>query len=276
VRSEISTRISIAIVIIVVVAGIAAAEPELQRGTVVFAEWFENQWYNGTVEEPCDDGYRILAETGEIKCVPLDGLVLDVVPEAEDVDTGVAVLAQWGAGLFYPGTVSAINGDSYDIQYDDGDRSTVRLDQLRIRDNLGVGGARVVALAEAVTVEDPIVIQRSGSEWAEIETDGTLWVNGSVVGEITSDIEVYRDGRMMGEVDSDGTIWVGDTRAGEIEPNGRFWRGSSPIGSIVVNGDLYLSGSKWGAADSSLLSFNSQRVVAAILVFFAPDYGFNP
>ena len=257
------------------ITGIAAAEQGLQKGTIVFAEWFENQWYNGTVQEQCSGGYRILAETGEVKCILLDGLILDIVPDAGDVVIGEPVLAQWGTGLFYPGKISAINGNSYDIQYDDGDQSTVRLNQIRIRDNLDAAGARVVAVPEAVTVESPIVIQQAGSEWAVIETDGTLRIDGSIVGEITPEGEVYHSGRMVGKVDSEGVIWVNGNQAGEIEPSGRFWRGSSPVGSIIVNGDLYLSGKKWGESDSSLLDFNKQRVVAAILAFFAPEYGFK-
>ncbi len=274
-NNKIFKLMTIATAFLILVTVIAAAEPVLKPGTVVFAEWFENQWYNGTVQEPCADGYRILAETGEVKCVPLDGLVLDVVPDAADVDSGVAVLAQWGTGLFYPGSVSAVNGNSYDIQYEDGDRSTVRLNQIRIRDNLGAGGARVVKIAEAVTVESPIIIQHAGSKWAEIETDGTLKIDGSVVGKITPEGKVYRSGLMVGEVDSEGAIWVDGNRAGEIELSGRFWRGSSPVGSIVVNGDLYLGGSKWGESDTSLLNFYQQRVVAAILAFFAPEFGFS-
>lgn len=52
---------------------------------------------------------------------PMEKIVLDVVPSAGEIAVGARVLAQWGSGFFYPGEISAISGDSYDIQYDDGD-----------------------------------------------------------------------------------------------------------------------------------------------------------
>jgi hypothetical protein len=56
--------------------------------------------------------------------------------------------------------------------------------------------------------------------------------------------------------------------------NGRLWRGSSPIGAVLVNGDVYLGNSKWAEADVSSLGVREQRILAALAVFFAPDFGF--
>lgn len=261
-------------VFLFLVAGFAVAQTELQPGTVVFGEWFENQWYQGTIQEPCQAGYNVRAETGETKCVPLNKIVLDLVPDPIEVSPGAAVLAEWAPGQFYPGVISSVRGGSYDIQYDDGDRSTVRLNGLRLQGNIEAEGATVVAPTRSNTVDNAIVILRGGSIWAELQPDGTVLVEGSSVGEITAEGAVYRGGRAVGEVDSEGVITQNGRRVGEIEMNGRLWRSGSPVGSVVVNGDLYLGRSKWGEADVSLLGTRDQRIVAALVVFFAPEFGF--
>lgn len=273
-RAQTMIRLALFSVLMAVASGLGFAETELQPGTVVFGEWFENQWYRGTIQEPCSGGYAIRAETGETKCVPLDKIVLDVLPEASAVSRNAAVLAEWAPGQFYPGVVSSIDGGSYDIQYDDGDRSTVRLDGIRLRDNLDAEGATVVSATKQNTVEGAIMILRGGSDWAEIRPDGTVLVEGSQVGEIAADGSVYRDGRSVGAVSSDGVITMDGLQVGEIAMDGRLWRGDSPIGSVIVNGELYLGGSKWGEADVSDVGYSEQRVLAALVAFFAPDFGF--
>ena len=273
-RTQTMIRLAVSAVLMVVAAGLAVAETELQPGTVVFGEWFENQWYRGAIQEPCGGGYAIRAETGETKCVPLNKIVLDVVPEASAVSRNAAVLAEWAPGQFYPGVVSSIDGGSYGIQYDDGDRSTVRLDGIRLQGNLDAEGATIVSATRQNTVESAIMILRGGSDWAEIRPDGTVLVEGSPVGEITADGSVYRDGSSVGTVSSDGVIAMDGDRVGEIEMAGRLWRDGSPIGSVIVNGDLYLGSSKWGEANVPHLGYREQRVLAALVAFFAPEFGF--
>ncbi|MDA3949028.1 MAG: hypothetical protein PF508_07355 [Spirochaeta sp.] len=261
-------------VLLILAAGSVAAQSELQPGTVVFGEWFENQWYHGTIQGPCSSGYTILAETGETKCVPSNKIVLDVVPDAGEVKEGSPVLAEWAPGQFYPGVVSSVGGGSYDIQYDDGDRSTVRLSGIRLQGNLDAQGATIVETTKEPTLENAITVLREGNVWAEIQPDGTVLVQGSPVGEIAAGGAVHRGGRLAGTVDSDGVISQDGSRVGEIEMNGRLWRGSSPIGAVLVNGDVYLGNSKWAEADVSSLGVREQRILAALAVFFAPDFGF--
>ena len=252
----------------------AVAEDELEPGTVVFGEWFENQWYNGTIQEACTGGYRVLAETGEEKCIPISKIILDVVPDAEEVTVGSRVLAQWGGGLFYPGEVSAIRGESYDIQYDDGDRSTVDRTKIRLEGNHDAAGATVVTVPPTDVLDEPLILERDGQVWAHVERDGVIMVEGSAVGAITADGLVSQADRVIGEVDADGMIHVNGTRSGEIERSGRLWRGGSPVGSVIVNGDIYLGSTKWGSIQTSVLNYREQRIGAALVAFFSPDFGF--
>ena len=272
-RRRIRVVTSIALFMLLATA-FAVAEEELEPGTVVFGEWFENQWYNGTIQEACTGGYLVLAETGEEKCVPIQKIVLDVVPDADDVTVGARVLAQWGGGLFYPGEVSAIRGDSYDIQYDDGDRATVDRTKIRLEGNHDAAGVTVVTVTPTEVLDESLILERDGQVWAQIQQDGTIIVEGSTVGAITADGLVSRADGVIGEVDTDGMIRVNGVRSGEIEQSGRLWRGGSPIGSVIVNGDIYLGSSKWGSIQKSVLSYREQRIAAALVAFFSQDFGF--
>jgi len=43
------------------------------------------------------------------------------------------VLAQWTNNKYYPGSVTAIAGADYSIQFNDGDKGKVKLNQIRLR-----------------------------------------------------------------------------------------------------------------------------------------------
>jgi hypothetical protein len=259
------------------------AQPALLNGTVVFAEWGENDWYHGTIAEACEDGYLIIYDDGDTKCCTLMEIVLDAVPDSSEVDVELRVLAQWGNGQFYPGSISAISDGEYAIAYDDGDQSTVSLAQIRLFGNHGAEGT-IVAIPQArapiettpveTTVDETMTIWRAGSSWAEIEPDGNLWIDGAHVGEITADGTVYRDGSNVGEVDWEGTIWIGGSSAGEIDMNGRLWRGGSTAGTIAANGEIWKSGSRWGEIEPFSFDYGDMQVVAAILAFFAQEFAF--
>jgi len=254
------------------------AQPTLPNGTVVFAEWTENSWYHGTITESCADGYLIVYDDGDTKCCTLAEIVLDVIPDYSEVEVGSHVLAQWGMGQFYPGSVSAISDGGYDIAYNDGDRSTVSLAQVRLLGNHDAEGTIAAAPRARApvepTVDETMTIWRAGSSWAEIEPDGGLWIDGSHVGQITADGTVYRDGSNVGEVDWEGTIWIGGSSAGAIDMNGRLWRGGSTAGTIAANGEIWRGGSRWGEIDPFSFDYGDMQVVAAILAFFAPEFAF--
>ncbi|MDQ2985773.1 MAG: DUF4537 domain-containing protein [Armatimonadota bacterium] len=49
------------------------------------------------------------------------------------MNVGDRVLAQWPAevGWWYPGTIVSTNGDTFEVQYDDGDRTTLNSSQIK-------------------------------------------------------------------------------------------------------------------------------------------------
>jgi len=111
-----------------------SAESKIKSGDIVFAEWSVNGWYHGTVGEECDAGsFMIFFDDSDTKCCQISNIVKDVVPQQSNVLPGVKVLAQWTDGKFYPGTVSVINNGTIYINFDDGDKRQVTLDQIRLR-----------------------------------------------------------------------------------------------------------------------------------------------
>ena len=62
-----------------------------------------------------------------------DSLVYDMAPNANEVKIGTRVIAHWsGVSAYLPGAVTKIEGTKYHVLYDDGDRGTNRLEQMRI------------------------------------------------------------------------------------------------------------------------------------------------
>lgn len=122
------------IMLLTFTTGISASS-EISTGDIVFAEWQTNGWYHGTVEDICgEDSFMIFYDDGDTKCCPAGIIVKDVIPPKTSVLPGKRVLAQWSDGRYYPGTVSVISGDTFNINFDDGDKGKVTLDQIRLRD----------------------------------------------------------------------------------------------------------------------------------------------
>ena len=108
----------------------AARAPEV--GDVVFAEWQPGDWYHGKADARCDGGLHVLFDDKDKACIKLAGIVLDRVPEPEDVRVGVRVLARWDDGKFYPGKVAELRGRTAIIAYDDGDKGDAGIGDLRL------------------------------------------------------------------------------------------------------------------------------------------------
>jgi hypothetical protein len=122
---------------VVILLGLAAtyaiAAGTLKVGDVVYAEWTSNGWYHGKIDKACQGGWHIAYDDGDQKCCTPAQIAKDVVPPANKVTVGAAVLAQWSDQKYYPGTVSAIAGGDYSINFNDGDKGKVKLAQIRLR-----------------------------------------------------------------------------------------------------------------------------------------------
>ena len=63
-----------------------------------------------------------------------ESFVADVLPHVSEVGLGSRVLGKWYKrhATFYPGTVTAVKGNYYDVLYDDGDKSCNQLTEIRV------------------------------------------------------------------------------------------------------------------------------------------------
>jgi len=99
-------------------------------GSTVFAEWKDKTWYHGTVNNTCEQGFSILFDDGNQKCVSQNQIFFDKSPNVEDIKVGTKVIAKWTAIAYYDAEVIKISGDYYTVRYYDKMERDVQLSEL--------------------------------------------------------------------------------------------------------------------------------------------------
>lgn len=118
---------------LVVLATAAPAQDRLKAGDVVWAQWKPNAWFHGKIAKIDGKKYHIAFDDGDRAVVDAAGIARDRVPTKEAVTVlKVRVLAKYKKGRFFPGKVTAVTGKRFAIQFDDGDKDTVDLEELRL------------------------------------------------------------------------------------------------------------------------------------------------
>jgi len=126
-----ASRLCALIVLFVGVQVAPAAEPE--KDDAVWAEWKPNEWYRGKVTKKDKGEFDILFDDGDKATVKAGQIALDKGITKKDAKEGIAVLAKFKKGNYYPGKIAKVTEDgTYEIKFDDGDEDTVTLDELRI------------------------------------------------------------------------------------------------------------------------------------------------
>jgi len=110
----------------------AVPAKEATVGSAVWAQWTPNGWYHGKADKTCPVGLHVAYDDGDQADRPYALVAVDRAPRKGDVNVGTHLLAMWTDGRVYPGTVTQIADDKYDIQYDDGDTRTVGREDLRL------------------------------------------------------------------------------------------------------------------------------------------------
>jgi uncharacterized protein (TIGR03067 family) len=114
-------------------SGSSSAQQTLKAGDVVYAEWMRNAWFHGKIAKVDGEQYHIAFDDGDKIVVASAKIALDRVPKKEEVKVDTRVLAKLSTGInFYPGKVSKIAEDRYEIKYDDGTSDSVKLESLRL------------------------------------------------------------------------------------------------------------------------------------------------
>ena len=96
------------------------------------AQWAPDGWYHGKADKTCAVGLHIAFDDGDQADRPFALVAVDHAPRRDEVKAGTHLLAMWTDGRVYPGTVTQISEDKYDIQFDDGDTRTVGREDLRL------------------------------------------------------------------------------------------------------------------------------------------------
>ncbi len=108
-------------------------------GDRVLAKWSQDPfWYPGTVQALEGERLHVYYDDGESEWLPPDRVApLDLKP-------GDRVFGRWQQGpVFYPGQITARDGEKIHIRYDDGGQETTTLSLVRVRRGGAVNPWRV-------------------------------------------------------------------------------------------------------------------------------------
>jgi hypothetical protein len=122
----------LALFVLLVAAAAATAEEKPKAGDVVWAEWKPNAWFHGKIAKVDGKDFHIAFDDGDKAIVDTSKIALDRAPKKDMVKVDTRVLAKFKQTRFYPAKITKIDGDRYDIKFDDGDVGKVTLDELRL------------------------------------------------------------------------------------------------------------------------------------------------
>jgi ribosome maturation factor RimP len=163
---------------LVAVTGVSAQD-KVTVGDVVWAEFKPNFWFHGKIAKVDGKDFRIAFDDGDEAVVDGSKIALDRAPKKDMVKVETRVLAKFKQGRFYPGKIAKIDGEHYDIKFDDSDADTVALDDLRL---IGVTAPEKVTV-EKVTVGDVV--------WAEFKPN--FWFHGKIAKVDGKDLHIAFD-----------------------------------------------------------------------------------
>jgi len=107
----------------------------IRIGSNVWARAVNGDYYRGAVTA-LTDKVHVKFENGDTIAhdrADEDALVYDMDPNPNDIKIATRVIAHWsGVAAYLSGSITKIEGNKYHVLYDDGDRGTNRLEQMRI------------------------------------------------------------------------------------------------------------------------------------------------
>lgn len=166
------------------------------------------------------------------------------------------------SGIWFISTVKDIKGKKFFVLSDGWSEDSVREVE--------------ASSLRSVTKTGVVTIRKGGSVWSTVDSDGTIRINGSIVGSFEYDSgTVRKSGSIVGSIDAGTSIYKNGSGVGIFEPMGDIYRNGSQIANIDnADGTIRLSGSIWGRIDGFTKKWNDIRAVMAVIVFFAPEFGY--
>ncbi|OGH83645.1 MAG: hypothetical protein A2488_01100 [Candidatus Magasanikbacteria bacterium RIFOXYC12_FULL_32_21b] len=113
---------------------------ELGIGSKVFAEWKENTWYEGSIDNTCENGFNIYFVDNTTKCASTSEILKNKMLKVEEIKVGTKVIAKWTTKAYYDAEVIKITGDRYTVRYYDKMERDVTLDEMILDTRTAVRG----------------------------------------------------------------------------------------------------------------------------------------
>ena len=103
----------------------------------IIARWTTKKYYGGKVSSITSNQMNVLFDDGDRITHRLDDIAAvfpDEAPTADQVNVATHIVSKWkGSGQYFNGFVTAKpSSSSYEVTFDDGDKETYTLSQLRI------------------------------------------------------------------------------------------------------------------------------------------------
>jgi hypothetical protein len=117
-----------------------------------------------------------------------------------------------------------------------------------------------------------VSVRIRGAVVSEIEPQsGRIRAGSRIVAEKGMDGRITAEG---GSVEAGGDIYRAGSLVGRIERDGTIWRGKDRLGAIEGGGIISFKGTAVGGYDGGAPSWDTLRMIAAVLFFQASELGF--
>ncbi|WP_395343960.1 hypothetical protein PN836_004615 [Ningiella sp. W23] len=103
-----------------------------------------------------------------------------------------------------------------------------------------------------------------GSEFASLDSKGSIWMNSEDVGDIVNSGTIYVFSRDIGSIEPDGKVWFNGNHVGILEENGKVWRNGTHVGTVEPNGKVWIDGGQNG----EIVPYDGEWKRAAVVYFF--------
>ncbi|PIZ76255.1 hypothetical protein COY05_01695 [Candidatus Peregrinibacteria bacterium CG_4_10_14_0_2_um_filter_38_24] len=103
-------------------AGCGPKAPEpIKAGDGILALWYGGStWWLGTADTACDNGLNVKwADGSSPTCTVMTDIIREVPATKDAAVVGASVYAKLSGTKFSKATITAVNGDSYSVEYAD-------------------------------------------------------------------------------------------------------------------------------------------------------------
>ncbi len=213
------------ILLVFVVAGSAGAEPALEPGAMVAAQFKDGNWYKGEIDSVDGDTFVVNSVDGRQAYLKKDKI--KVLDPAIQLKTGQPVAALYGSERFYAGSIQKLEAGGAVIKWQDGTApSFVKSVNIII-----VAGGYEYKAAPKEDPRDLFSMTVNGTQYSVNRKNGRVYEKGGWVGDYDfakGSLAAFSSYNANATIDDSGSI--------------NLWRkGTWYSGSLQKDGYLYLS-----------------------------------